>query len=189
MNYLAHFLLGSATPGRLTGSLLGDFCRGRLEALPYQGEVLEGIRLHRHVDSLTDAHPRVVAGRARFGRHRRLAGIALDLIYDHFLARHWPRFASEDLESFAARTYAVLSDFHAPAAPGFASVVARMREHNWLCAYREFESIALALHRIEQRRPRLAGLGATAMELERLYPVLEQDFLILFPQLRAELRV
>ena len=47
MNYLAHLYLGRRSDLFMVGNLLGDFVRGRVEESGFEGEVAEGIRLHR----------------------------------------------------------------------------------------------------------------------------------------------
>jgi acyl carrier protein phosphodiesterase len=103
MNYLAHLWLTERAGLPLAGAVLGDFLRGRLEGrLPAPLEA--SVRLHRRIDVVTDAHPLVVAARARFAPGaRRYAGIVLDLVYDHCLVRRWSGFSDEPLADFARR--------------------------------------------------------------------------------------
>src|SRR5206468_99373 len=68
--------------------------------------VAESVALHRAIDSATDRHPDTHALKAEFAPgYRRFAGLALDLYFDHCLARHWPRYADEPLDSFVAAVY------------------------------------------------------------------------------------
>ena len=97
MNYLAHLHLGGPQPGQLLGSLYGDFVKGVL-AGRYAPDIEAAIRLHRRIDVFTDAHPQVLAARARFPlERRRYSGILLDLFFDHCLACHWEDYADEPL--------------------------------------------------------------------------------------------
>ena len=94
MNYLAHLLLAQPTDDSRLGAIIGDFMSGRAVA-EFTPGIQEGILLHRRIDEITDAHP--VFRRSR-GRVResvgRFAGVVVDVVYDHFLARDWDRWHS-----------------------------------------------------------------------------------------------
>lgn len=85
----------------LLGNLLADFVRGN-PAADYQPDVVAGIMMHRRVDVLTDSLPQVKASRDYFSApYRRVAPITLDVVWDHFLARHWQQLEpSRDLHQF-----------------------------------------------------------------------------------------
>ena len=55
MNYLAHSYL-SFSHEQLVGNMIADFIKNReREFLP--SEIQKGIKLHRAIDTFTDAHP------------------------------------------------------------------------------------------------------------------------------------
>jgi len=112
MNYLAHAVIGggAAQPDVLVGNFIGDAVKGSAwQAFP--AGVQEGILLHRAIDAEADAHPVAADSRAllrpRFGK---MAGVALDLLHDHFLAQtfavHEPH--PGGLAGFAREVEAVL---------------------------------------------------------------------------------
>mgnify|MGYP000548355435 CR=1 FL=1 len=105
MNHLAHVFLAPDSPEARVGSILGDFTRGvDLSTLP--DPVKQGVRHHRAVDSFTDQHPDVLASKQVFSRQRRrFAGVALDILYDHFLLKHWDRFSEIEQEAFIRGIY------------------------------------------------------------------------------------
>ena len=110
MNYLAHLYLTDGTGLPLSGAVLGDHVRGRLEGR-FEPGLERSLRLHRHIDVVTDSHPLVAAARAEFGPGaRRYGGIVLDLVYDHLLARDWARYSAEPLRDFAARAADAVAD-------------------------------------------------------------------------------
>ena len=94
MNYLAHAWLARHSDDAILGAMLGDFVHGQQALLDWPVPVREEIVRHRFIDRYTDSHPEVIAARARFGTLRRYAGIALDVYFDHCLARGWARCAS-----------------------------------------------------------------------------------------------
>ena len=60
-----------------------------------------GVGTAKPLDRYTDDHPSVAALRSRFpDGHRRYAGIALDVYFDHLLARDWSHWSDEPLDVF-----------------------------------------------------------------------------------------
>lgn len=183
MNYLAHLHLGGQRPEQLLGSLYGDFVKGAL-AGRFAPETEAAIRLHRRIDAFTDRHPVVIAARERFpGARRRMAGILLDLFFDHCLARDWARYAEEPLPAFTARVYRALDA--ADGLPGRLALIApRMAAQDWLGSYREFDSVELALEGMRRRLSRPELLNGAWEELARLYEPLGEDFRRFYPELQ-----
>jgi acyl carrier protein phosphodiesterase len=186
MNYLAHAFLSRSSPELLIGGLLGDFVKGALGER-YTPTIRAGILLHRAIDRYTDAHPTVRASCALISpARRRFAAILADVFYDHFLARHWRRYADLPLEEFTQLVYATLLP-HMPSYPErLRRILPRMAADDWLASYAEIESVDAALHGIArrfQRYPRAAVLADGVQELLRNYAALEQHFLDFFPEL------
>ncbi len=180
MNFLAHALLAGPLVDDRVGGVAGDFVKGRLEPLPtgMSQAFADGVMLHRRIDSFADGHVAFRRSRARVSAaRRRVAGIMVDLFYDHFLARHWARFCTEPLEAFSAETYALIRTYPLPLPPAFAPVFDSMERADWMAAYRDPAQIATALDRMARFRFRranpLAGGGA---ELLAHYAGFEADF-------------
>ena len=181
MNFLMHaWLAGDASADRV-GGLIGDFVKGPLPG-NLAPDLAAGVALHRRIDSFAETHPAFRASRARVSaERRRVAGIMVDLFYDHFMAIHWSRFHAVPLSAYVATLYRLLAD--EPSVPErFLEFLPRMREDDWLSGYRSVERIARALDRMAEhrlRRPnRLAGAGA---ELTAQYRGFESDFLAFAP--------
>lgn len=187
MNYLAHLHLGGDAPPQLLGSLYGDFVKGPL-AGRWPAEIEAAIRLHRRIDAFTDSHPLQARARARFpaGR-RRMAGLLLDLFFDHCLARDWADYAEQPLEVFTARVYRLLAD--TPRLPGrLAQLAPRMAAQDWLGSYREFAVLEQVIAGMQRRLSRPQLLDGSLAELERLYEPLGEDFRAFYPELIAFVR-
>lgn len=110
MNHLAHLLLAGNDEELRLGALLGDHIKGRaaLDSLP--PGLARGVRLHRLIDSQSDAHPSVRAMLARLNPpFRRYGGVILDILFDRMLTWHWDRFAGVPLAAFADATDELLS--------------------------------------------------------------------------------
>jgi acyl carrier protein phosphodiesterase len=110
VNFLAHLWLADRSDTSLAGSVLGDVVRGA-DLSAYPADIALGVRLHRRVDAATDRHELMRRERAHFADgERRYAGIVLDLVADHALARAWRDFHPEPLRSFADRCAAAMAD-------------------------------------------------------------------------------
>lgn len=185
MNHLAHVFLAPDSPEARVGSILGDFTRGiDVSLLPVP--VQQGIRHHRAVDSFTDQHPEVLASKAIFSRQRRrFAGVALDILYDHYLLRHWQRFSQTDRGIFVESIYQELQRNEHLMPEKMAQVTRRMVEHDWFGAYRDLESIGYALDRVAGRI-RFANKFTGMIDEIRANDVeLEKRFLRFFPDLQS----
>ena len=169
MNFLAHAVLAGDDDADRIGGLLGDFVKGPLPAgLP--PALAKGVALHRAIDGFADRHPAFLASRARVSaRRRRVAGVLVDLFYDHLLARdwssHWPHHHpghdAMPLAAYVAGLYAALPE-HLPGMPAPAREIAeRIRQQNWLLSYRDTAAVAqaidrMSIHRLKRANP-LAG--------------------------------
>ncbi|MFZ5657017.1 MAG: ACP phosphodiesterase [Pseudomonadota bacterium] len=185
MNWLAHLYLARQSEDAMLGALLGDFVFGSSGLERYGAVVRREILLHRRIDAFTDSHPAVTALRARFpdGR-RRYAGIALDVYFDHLLARDWARWSTTPLDAFTARAYAMLDAHDASLPPRLQAIAPSMAARDWLGGYRHRGSVDLAVRRIAGRLSRhgerlvgcledLRGLEAEAgSAFESLFPAL-----------------
>ncbi|WP_440997483.1 ACP phosphodiesterase [Arhodomonas sp. SL1] len=186
MNFLAHAWLAGDDDALLAGNLMGDFVRGRPDPELPAG-VRAGIHMHRRVDCFTDDHPVVRRARRRFPPHRRrAAGIILDMVFDHFLARDWVRLHPEPLSQFTARAYAALEARHGLLPPRLARLLPQMRADDWLASYACLDNTVMALERMSTRLPRRPELlRGTGEDLAALYPALERDFRAFLPALEA----
>lgn len=189
MNFLAHFYLSENEEELQVGNLLGEFVKGRVERFTHPGtteRVRTGIRLHREIDSFTDQHPVVrqsmVPLRPRYGR---LAGVLVDLFYDHILARCWAEYAPVPLAEFTQGVYGVLLRNRYRLPPEVGPLVDSMTRHDWLTRYAEPEGMGWALRGLARRSPVAAGIETATDELTEYYETFEADFRRFFPDLQA----
>lgn len=184
MNYLAHLYFAEDTPESRVGNLMADFVRGPVDRQPYNGAVMRGMRSHVAVDRYTDGHDVVRESKALISsRRRRFAGIIVDICYDHFLARNWPRFSDEPLSAFIERTYGSLSAYRGDMPPVLSRVIRHMVRHDWLHGYREIAGIGRVLDGLSMRIRRPNTLAGSVEELEANYDEMDEHFLRFFPDL------
>lgn len=187
MNWLAHMHLARHSDAAMLGALLGDFAFGR-QGLDRFGAVEHAeILLHRRIDRFTDSHPLLASLRSRFpeGR-RRYAGIALDMHFDHLLARDWARWGDGELDDFTARAYKILRMRFDTLPPRLQAIVPSMVADDWLGGYRRRDSVDRAITRIATRLSRNGErLLACLDDLRREEAAIEAGFERFFPELTA----
>lgn len=100
MNFLAHLYLSGDDNEVKFGNFIGDWIKGN-KFNKYEGGIRKGILLHREIDSYTDHHPivhkSILKLRPAYGKH---AGIAVDILYDHFLSADWESYSEVSLEEY-----------------------------------------------------------------------------------------
>ena len=185
MNFLAHLCLADGSPESITGNFLGDFVKGAPEGR-FPAPVVRGIRLHRALDTYTDRHPAVLDAVAALPRaRRRFAGIAIDMAFDHVLARRWQEVDAAGFAAFRRHVYAVL-EARADTMPHKAhAMLASFTRNDWLGSYVEFEGIARALARMGQRISRPNPLAETGNDLRQAYAQMEHAFDLFWPDVRG----
>lgn len=189
MNYLAHFLVAQDDDELRLGSLLGDVVKGRVERYDHPGTtegIRIGIRLHRAVDSFTDAHDAVRRSRQRLvPSYGHLAGVLVDVFYDHVLARTWSDHHDEPLPAFARDVYRTLGG-NLPRLPDEAhGLVRAMMRGDWLTRYASIAGIDGTLRGLAHRAPVARGIAGAATDLQRDYDAYAEDFAAFMPELRA----
>lgn len=187
MNHLAHVWLAGDDPEAIVGAVLGDFWRGPPDP-DWTPGLAAGVRLHRRIDRLTDAHPAVVEARRSFDPPlRRYAGVLLDVWFDHLLAANWERHVYEPLGDFAARIDATLATAPAALPADFHRYRRRMAEVDGWRAYRHREHVDRVLARLAHGSRYAHPLGDGGAALVARADVLEDAFERLLPDLRAAL--
>ncbi len=184
MNFLAHLHLAHLAQSSLSGNLLADFVRGNPDGT-YPDEVVEGIRMHRRVDALTDALPEVREAKAWFRPEtRRVAPITLDVMWDHFLSRHWAQISPDQpLPAFVRYARAQVTTILPESPPPFVNLNNYLWSENWLERYREMAFIQQVLNGMANRRPRLDALRDSWHDLDAHYPALETLFWQFYPRM------
>lgn len=184
MNFLAHCALGGVHPHYLVGSFLGDFIKGPVPTdLPQR--IQAGVRLHRRIDAFSAVQPDIKASVLRLpSTLRRVAPVFIDLVADHFLARHFEAVHDEPLATFTLRTYATLADHLAHFPPTALRFFHFMCDHDLLSRYVSLDPIEHAFLRISERLGQTGIVSESMAALRADYHEFEQDFLHYYPALR-----
>src|SRR5690606_5275468 len=131
MNFLAHIYLSGDNDLVKIGNFMADGIRGK-DYEQFPPEIKKGILLHRAIDTFTDAHPIFRQGTKRLhGKYHHYAGVVMDVYYDHFLAKNWQRYSTENLKDYAARFYQSLEDNYHFLTDRVKYMLPIMKEHDW----------------------------------------------------------
>ena len=189
MNYLAHVLLPGPDDDLRLGGLIGDFMRGS-NIGSFAPGVQRGIRLHRHIDRLTDAHPVFRRSRERVGdAMHRFSGVVTDVGYDHFLAASFETWTDgQSLTGFARSFYALLESRIDELPPGLRDALPWIIGQDWLTSYADFEHLDRAFAGMSRRVRRANPLLGAKQALERNYDALAGDFAEFFPDMLRSAR-
>ncbi|WP_338877085.1 ACP phosphodiesterase [Spirosoma sp. SC4-14] len=186
MNILAHGYLSDRNDGFLTGNFIGDFIKGDPASPRHKlrTEEVAGVRLHRAIDSFTDAHPAVAAVRELLHpRCHKYAGVAVDVFFDHFLARQFEPLTGETLDDFTAFFYAALRQLSLRFPASAVRMLDGMIRYDWISNYQTFDGIDRSLNGIARRTAFPSGLDTAIIDLERYYGQINSQFLQFWPEL------
>jgi len=162
---------------------MADFMRNvDQESLPEK--VWEGIQLHRSVDSFTDSHKIVKDLRKCFSREkRRFSGIVLDVVFDHFLIKHWNKYDSRDFNGFVDECYRDLMDHRELMPERMEMVVGWMIKRDWIRSYEELDHVGRALDGLASRLKLKHDFHGSIDEVYKNYETIENGFIQFFPEL------
>ncbi|WP_297421073.1 ACP phosphodiesterase [Clostridium sp.] len=182
MNYLAHIYLSCNSEENMLGNFLGDFVSKSQED-EFEYTIKQGIFMHKKLDTFTDSHPDFSRSRKRISStNRRLAGVLIDMFYDHFLAKNWHDYSLVSLEEYVDNFYKTLKKFSYCLPDKLKRRMPFMIEENWLLSYRDISGIQRSVERISKRfsntrHPLINPID----ELINNYDSLENDFKSFYP--------
>lgn len=135
MNFLGHLYFSGNNKELMLANLFGDFVRGsKNDHFPVI--IQQGIKLHRSIDFYIDNHPKVRELKAILMHDLPKVGpVAIDLFFDHLLARDWSDFHSEDYNVYLQNFYQHKTEYlnHYPVS--FIEFLSKLRLHKWMNQY------------------------------------------------------
>ena len=186
MNFLAHIYLSGENELIKIGNFMADGIRGKqFEHFPE--DVQKGILLHRFIDTYTDSHDIFRTSTKRLhDRYHHYAGVIVDIVYDHFLAKNWEKYSDEKLELFVKRFYHSLHDNYEILTERTQGLMPYMIERNWLVSYRTTEGIQHILTQMDRRSKNISQMQFAVEELTEFYDEFEKEFTLFFEEMRAQ---
>lgn len=184
MNFLAHIYLSGDNDLLKIGNFMADGIRGK-DYLRFPEEVKKGILLHRKIDSFTDEHLIYRKSKHRLhAKYGHYAGVIMDIIYDHFLAKNWEKYSNESLEHYVSDFYQLLDDHLGILTEKTKNLLPSMKQNNWLLSYQSIEGIEKILFQMDYRTKHRAKMQEAIVELELFYPEIEEEFTLFFSELQ-----
>ncbi|MCI9845630.1 ACP phosphodiesterase [Flavobacterium pectinovorum] len=186
MNFLAHIYLSGENDLIKIGNFMADGIRGKqFEHFPY--DVQKGIILHRFIDTYTDSHDIFRQSTKRLHeKYHHYAGVIVDIVYDHFLAKNWTKYSDEKLEDFINRFYNSLHDNYAILTEKTQDLMPYMIERNWLLSYRTVEGIHQILTQMDRRSKNISKMQFASEELKEFYTDFEDEFTSFFEDIQQQ---
>jgi acyl carrier protein phosphodiesterase len=186
MNFLAHIYLSGDNDLIKIGNFMADGIRGK-HFETYPSEIQKGIKLHRFIDTYTDAHPVFRESTKRLHQnYHHYAGVIVDVFYDHFLAKNWSNYSSENLVDFTENFYQSLRDNYDFLSERTKGMMPYMIEYNWLVSYQTVEGISRILTQMDSRTKNESKMRFSPNELIEYYTEFEQEFTSFFEDVRIQ---
>ena len=183
MNFLAHIYLSGDNDLIKIGNFMADGIRGKhFENYPL--EIQKGIILHRAIDTFTDAHPLFRQSTKKLhAKYHHYAGVIVDVLYDHFLAKNWTKYSDEKLEDFVERFYQSLHYNYEMLSERTKALMPIMMKENWLVKYQTVEGIEHILTQMDHRTKNQSQMRFATNELSEFYLEFEDEFTNFFQEL------
>jgi len=141
MNFLGHLYFSNNDFALMQANLYGDFVKGK-DLSNYPEKIQEGIGLHRRIDNFIDHHPAVIELLHKlYEPLPKVAGIAVDLYFDHLLAKNWKEFHTKEYDVFVNDFYNSIDFSNKHYSDQFYVMLTKMKEINWLHYYQFMEGL------------------------------------------------
>ena len=169
----------------MIGNFIADHIRGN-QFKRYSQGIQRGIRLHREIDTYTDAHPITRRSKRRLDKKYGLyAGVIIDLFYDHFLAKNWDDYSAIPLDVYVASVYALLGSNLENLPEKTQHLLPLMVEYNWLYNYQFIKGMQRVFNGMNRRTNNKSQMHLATYDLQEYYLTFETDFKEFFQQLIA----
>lgn len=184
MNFLAHIYLSGDNDLLKIGNFMADSIRGHSYDV-YPIEIQKGILLHRSIDSFTDMHPIYRQSKHRLHeKYGHYSGVIMDIFYDHFLAKNWKNYSSENLHDYAENFYLLLKENYDILTERVKGMMPYMIARNWFVSYSTIKGLQMIMFHMDHRTKNRVDMHESIVELQQFYTEFETEFKLFFEELR-----
>ncbi|MEN9699629.1 MAG: hypothetical protein RLZZ301_827 [Bacteroidota bacterium] len=161
MNFLGHLYFSGTDLELMHCNLYGDYVRGS-NLTHLAPKIQEGIRLHRNIDHYMDTHPAVLEAKRQLSSQLpKVSGIAIDLIFDHLLARDWQTHHPLDYHLYLRQFYTHQATHHLDFSPAFQSFLSVLKSRQWMNFYPSLYGLQKSCEGVATRLSFESKLSAT----------------------------
>lgn len=135
----------------MKANLYGDSVKGKdyTHLSPIQQK---GVLLHRHIDDYMDNHPAVSEmAHKLYDELPKVSGIALDLYFDHLLAKNWLQFHPTPLADYLSTFYDSITTKDDRYESQFIVFLNKLKDYNWISYYPMEEGLHKACNGVASR--------------------------------------
>ncbi|NQZ43664.1 MAG: DUF479 domain-containing protein [Flavobacteriaceae bacterium] len=183
MNFLAHIYLSFGDDDISLGNFFADHIRGNKFG-HFPDKIQKGIRLHREIDTFTDAHPIAKQSSKRLHQnYSHYSRVIVDIFYDHFLAKNWASYSETTLAVFVDDFYDLLERNFNMLPLGTQRMLPYMVADNWLYNYANLDGISRVLNGMNRRTQNRSKMNHAIVDLETHYEAFEGEFTAFFKEL------
>lgn len=180
MNYLAHAFLSNNDTDLLVGNFIADHLRGN-DFGDYSPKIIEGIYLHRKIDTFTDAHPKFKESKRLFyNGYERYSGVLIDIYFDHLLARSFNNHSAIPLKDFCDRVYNIYSESKPLLPQSSSNFLEYVLKNNIYYNYSSLGGIEKVLFHLSHRINHGVMLNESVSVFKQNEKELEENFRIFF---------
>lgn len=166
--------------------MLGDMVKGKLMK-DIHPEVRQGVLLHRQIDAFTDSHAIVLEVIANFkptlGRY---AGIAVDVLFDHYLAKNWSSYHILSFEQYQQDLFKDYRSVSHQLTEKMCSIADLIEERKWMFQYQSLEGLQNIYEQMSKRVDNRVFFPASMPVIDQKGGELEKLFVQFFQELQGE---
>lgn len=169
----------------MIGNFIADSIRGN-HFSHYTRDIQIGIKLHREIDTYTDQHPTVRISKRRLDKkYGHYAGVIIDILYDHYLAKNWDQYSAIPLDVYVDSVYALLQKNADILPEKTQHMLPYMMQYDWLYNYQFMEGMQRVLDGMNRRTKNKSQMNLATEDLQKHYDDFEKDFTQFFEELQS----
>ena len=188
MNYIAHSLISLEKDKKtLFGNFSGDFYKGKVGQLKLPSNVLSGIILHRHIDTLTDTNNKLVSEiDNKYGHYK---GIMSDIFIDHYVSLNIEKLTNNcKLKDVTDEIISEVDMYERYYTARFSELYKWIKYNDILNKYKDIKTLKLVFNGISKRVRNGEILNFAVDELERNYKRYEEIAIMEFLRVKREVK-
>ncbi|HHW58665.1 MAG: acyl carrier protein phosphodiesterase [Bacteroidales bacterium] len=189
MNILVHLFFAPDDDEVILGNFIADYIRGFNRLKSYTKNIQKGIKLHQWIDNYSDSNSSVKKSIRRLNPLlQHYAPVAVDIIYDHFMANHWEQFATKPFLIAINEFYILLENNYNILPTKAQKAVDHMITNNWLLMYKDISGLQNVFEWMSGKTSFDSELPSAVEVLLDNYSEFENDFLVFIQKMMIDFK-